>query len=96
MIKKFTRKLFMSVLCLSAAASVSAQTAEVVIGTRIGETAKMVAMLPSEYYLVGEGVLNPALMTAHDIYKNLDIYRYECVAGGGINGLKSTAVLKAN
>lgn len=32
----------MSVLCLSATASVSAQTAEVVIGTRIGETAKMV------------------------------------------------------
>jgi len=78
------------------------QVAEQIGATKIfttdllGETAKMVAMLPSEYYLVGEGVLNPALMTAHDIYKNLDIYRYECVAGGGINGLKSTAVLKAN
>lgn len=76
------------------------QVAEQIGATKIfttdllGETAKMVAMLPSEYYLVGEGVLNPALMTAHDIYKNLDIYRYECVAGGGINGLKSTAVLK--
>lgn len=77
------------------------QVAEQIGATKIfttdllGETAKMIAMLPSEYYLVGEGVLNPALMTAHDIYKNLDIYRYECVAGGGINGLKSTAVLKA-
>lgn len=76
------------------------QVAEQIGATKIfttdllGDTAKMVAMLPSEYYLVGEGVLNPALMTAHDIYKNLDIYRYECVAGGGINGLKSTAVLK--
>lgn len=76
------------------------QVAEQIGATKIfttdllGETAKMIAMLPSEYYLVGEGVLNPALMTAHDIYKNLDIYRYECVAGGGINGLKSTAVLK--
>lgn len=78
------------------------QVAEQIGATKIfttdllGETAKMIAMLPSEYYLVGEGVLNPALMTAHDIYKNLDIYRYECTAGGGINGLKSTAVLKAN
>lgn len=78
------------------------QVAEQIGATKIfttdllGDTAKMIAMLPSEYYLVGEGVLNPALMTAHDIYKNLDIYRYECVAGGGINGLKSTAVLKAN
>lgn len=59
----------------------------------LGSDYKAVAMIPSEYYLVGEGVLNPSLMADHDIYKNLDIYRYECVAGGGINALKSTAVL---
>lgn len=75
------------------------QVAEQIGATKIfttdllGADYKAIAMIPSEYYLVGEGVLNPSLMTAHDIYKNLDIYRYECVAGGGINGLKSTAVL---
>lgn len=77
------------------------QVAEQIGATKIyttdllGSDYKAVAMIPSEYYLVGEGVLNPSLMTAHDIYKNLDVYRYECVAGGGINALKSTAVLKA-
>lgn len=62
----------------------------------LGDDYTGIAMIPSEYYLVGESILNPTLMTAHEIYKNVDVYRYECVAGGGINGLKSTAVLKAN
>ena len=54
------------------------------------------AIVPDEYYLVGENVLNPVLYTWHEGYKNLDVYRYECVAGGGINAKQSTAVLKAN
>lgn len=54
------------------------------------------AITPDEYYLVGENVLNPVLYTWHEGYKNLDVYRYECVAGGGINAKLSTAVLKAN
>lgn len=54
------------------------------------------AITPDEYYLVGENVLNPVLYTWHEGYKNLDVYRYECVAGGGINAKQSTAVLKAN
>ena len=62
----------------------------------LGSDYKAVAFIPGEYYLVGESILNPVLMTAHDIYKNVDIYRYECVAGGGINAMKSSAVLKAN
>lgn len=78
------------------------QVAEQIGATRIittdllGETYKAVAFIPNEYYLVGENVLNPSLMTDHNIYKNVDIYRYECVAGGGINQMKSSAVLKAN
>lgn len=61
----------------------------------LGETYKAVAMIPSEYYLVGENILNPVLYTWHEGYKNVDVWRYECVAGGGINAMKSTAVLKA-
>jgi len=62
----------------------------------LGSDYKAIGFIPGEYYLVGESILNPVLMTAHDIYKNVDIYRYECVAGGGINAMKSSAVLKAN
>ena len=62
----------------------------------LGSDFKAVAMIPSEYYLVGENILNPVLYTWHEGYTNVDVWRYECVAGGGINGLKSTAVLKAN
>lgn len=78
------------------------QVAEQIGATRIittdllGSDYKAVAFIPGEYYLVGENVLNPSLMTDHDIYKNVDIYRYECVAGGGLNQMKSSAVLKAN
>ena len=78
------------------------QVAEQIGATRIittdllGSDYKAVAFIPSEYYLVGENILNPSLMTQHDIYKNVDVYRYECVAGGGINQMKSSAVLKAN
>lgn len=61
----------------------------------LGSGIKALAMIPSEYYLVGENILNPVLYTWHEGYKNLDVYRYECVAGGGINQMKSTAVLKA-
>lgn len=77
------------------------QVAEQIGATRIittdllGSDYKAVAMIPSEYYLVGENILNPVLYTWHEGYKNIDVWRYECVAGGGINGMLSTAVLKA-
>ena len=77
------------------------QVAEQIGATRIittdvlGSTYTAVAMIPSEYYLVGENILNPVLYTWHEGYKNVDVWRYECVAGGGINGMLSTAVLKA-
>lgn len=78
------------------------QVAEQIGATRIittdllGSDYKAVAMIPSEYYLVGENILNPVLYTWHEGLENCDYWRYECVAGGGINGMLSTAVLKAN
>ncbi len=75
------------------------QVAEQIGATRIittdllGSDYKAVAFIPSEYYLVGANILNPLFYSWHEGYKNLDVYRYECFAGGGINALKSTAVL---
>ncbi len=77
------------------------QVAEQIGATKIittdllGASFKAVAMIPSEYVVIGENVLNPSLYSWHEGYKNLDVYRYECMAGGAIEGLKSTAVLKA-
>jgi len=59
----------------------------------LGSDYKAVAFIPSEYYLVGENILNPVLYTWHEGYKNVDVWRYECVAGGGINAKLSSAVL---
>lgn len=61
----------------------------------LGATYKGIAMIPSQYVMIGENVLNPVLYTWHDGYKNEDIFRYECPVGGAIEGLKSTAVLLA-
>lgn len=59
----------------------------------LGEDAKAIAMIPSKYVLIGENVFNPTLFVQHDIWTNSDVYRYECVVGGAIEGKKSTAVL---
>lgn len=61
----------------------------------LGSDYKGIAMIPSEYVLIGANVMNPTMYSWHEGYKNLDVYRYECAVGGGIQGLKSTAVLKA-
>ena len=61
----------------------------------LGESAKAIAMIPSKYVLIGENVFNPQLMVQHDIWYNSDVYRTECAVGGAIEGLRSTAVLKA-
>ena len=77
------------------------QVAEQMGATRIittdllGSDFKAVAFIPEEYYLVGENILNPVLYTWHEGYKNIDVWRYECVAGGGINAQLSSAVLKS-
>lgn len=66
-----------------------------VIDTDLLSDNEVIAMIPSEYYMVGANILNPEWYSWHDGLKNIDYYRYESVVGGGINGLKSTAVLKA-
>lgn len=61
----------------------------------LGSDYKAIAMIPSEYVLIGANVLNPTLYSWHEGYKNLNVHRYECFVGGAIEGLTSTAVLKA-
>ena len=57
---------------------------------------KCVCFIPQEYYMVGApNLLNPILYHFHEGYKNLDVYRSETVAGGGLNALNSSAVLLA-
>lgn len=60
----------------------------------LGDDYKAVAMIPDEYYMVGApDLLNGLVYKAHDIWTNRDVYRDETVAGGGLNALKSSAVL---
>lgn len=54
---------------------------------------KALAFIPKCYFTVGESITNPKMAEFHDIYKNLDVVRFETIAGGGINDLKSSAVL---
>lgn len=68
---------------------------EIVTTELLGNGVKCVAMILGEYYLVGANILNPVLYTWHEGLENTTYWRYECFAGGGINGLKSTSVLKA-
>lgn len=67
---------------------------EIVTTDLLGSGVKCVAMILGEYYLVGANILNPVLYTWHEGLENVTYWRYECFAGGGINGLKSTSVLK--
>lgn len=68
---------------------------EIVTTDLLGNGVKCVAMILGEYYMVGANILNPVLYTWHEGLENTTYWRYECFAGGGINGLKSTSVLKA-
>ena len=62
----------------------------------LGDDYKAVAFIPDEYYMVGApNLLTPILYTWHEGYKNIDVYRNETVAGGGLNGLGSSACLLA-
>lgn len=74
------------------------QLAEQLNVTRIIDTDLLadnecIAMVPSEYYMVGANILDPVFFSWHDGWTNEDNWREEIVVGGGINGLKSTAVL---
>lgn len=60
----------------------------------LGSDYKAVAMIPDEYYMVGApDLLNGLVCQASDIWTNRDVYRNETVAGGGLNAMKSSAVL---
>lgn len=61
----------------------------------LGSDYKAIAMIPSEYYMVGENILNPKMAQWEDYMKNVQNWRMEIVAGGDVVGLKSAAVLKA-
>ena len=62
----------------------------------LGDDYVSVAFIANEYFMVGSpNLLTPILYTWHEGYKNLDVYRNETVAGGGLNGLNSSAVLLA-
>lgn len=64
-----------------------------IIDTDLLEDSEVIAMIPSEYYLVGANILDPVFFSWHDGWTNEDNWREEIVIGAGINGLKSTAVL---
>lgn len=68
--------------------------ARIITTDLLGEDYAALAVIPSEYYMVGApDLLNGLVYKAHDIWTNRDVYRDETVAGGGLNGLKSSAVL---
>lgn len=74
------------------------QLAEQLNVTRIIDTDLLadnecICMLPNEYYMVGANILDPVFFSWHDGWTNEDNWREEIVVGGGVNGLKSTAVL---
>ena len=60
----------------------------------LGSDFKAVAMIPDEYYMVGApDLLNGLVFQTEDIWTNRKLFRNETVAGGGLNALKSSAVL---
>lgn len=61
----------------------------------LGSDYTAVAFIPSEYYMVGENILNPKMAQWEDYMTNTQNWRMEIVAGGDVVGLKSAAVLKA-
>lgn len=72
------------------------ENVEIVTTDLLGATYKAIAMIPAEYYMVGDSIFNPRMNQWEDFMTNTQYWRFETVAGGGIRGLKSAAVLKAN
>ena len=67
--------------------------ARIITTDLLGDDYTAIAMIPEKYCLVGANIFDPEFTNFHDIRQNLDVYRMECIAGGGIEGLASTAVL---
>jgi len=69
---------------------------EIVTTDMLGATYKALAFIPAEYYIVGDSITNPRMNQWEDFMTNTQYWRFETVVGGGVRGLKSAAVLKAN
>lgn len=72
------------------------ENVEIVTTDLLGATYKAIAMIPAEYYMVGDSIFNPRMNQWEDFLTNTCYWRFETVAGGAIRGLKSCAVVKAN
>lgn len=60
----------------------------------LGDDYTAICFIPQEYYMVGApNLLNPILYKWHEPMTNRDGFREETYCGGGLNGLKSSAVL---
>lgn len=64
-----------------------------IITTDLLEDDAMIAVILSEYYMVGENVFTPTILEWEDGLKNIWYHRAEVVLGGALNGLKSSAVI---
>ena len=62
----------------------------------LGSDFKAIALIPAEYYMVGDSIFSPKMNQWEDFMTNTQYWRFETVTGGAIRGLKSAAVLKAN
>lgn len=69
---------------------------EIVTTDILGADYKAIAMIPAEYYMVGDSIFNPRMNQWEDFMTNTQYWRFETVCGGAVRGLKSAAVLKAN
>ena len=72
------------------------ENVEIVTTDLLGATYKAIAFIPDEYYMVGDSIFNPRMNQWEDFMTNTQYWRFETVVGGGVRGLKSAAVLKAN
>lgn len=69
---------------------------EIVTTDILGADYKAIALIPAEYYMVGDSIFNPRMNNWQDFLTNTTYWRFETVTGGAVRGLKSAAVLKAN
>ena len=72
------------------------ENVEIVTTDLLGASYKAIAFIPDEYYMVGDSIFNPRMNQWEDFMTNTQYWRFETVVGGGVRGLKSAAVLKAN
>ena len=72
------------------------ENVEIITTDMLGDTYKVIAFIPAEYYAVGDSIFNPRMNQWEDFMTNTQYWRFETVFGSSVRGLKSAAVLKAN